>query len=95
MDDSASADRYVSFCGIDCNKQANTLMEKLKQQIKELDPGNPWCRYFEQKFTQQAKIKHDNLFFVGSQLNNLYDFFEEIEDQEALNMLWKLEMECC
>lgn len=31
-------------------------------------------------------MKHDNLFFVGAQMNNLYRFFAALEDQEALHV---------
>ncbi len=40
-------------------------------------------------------MKHDDLFFVSAQMNNLYSFFEELDNQEALQLLWKLEQECC
>ena len=95
VNESATTDRYVSFCGIECDIQAQRLINKLRQHLLRIEPSHPWRRYFEQKFEQQAKMNHDDLFYVGSQLNNLYTFFEEQGDDEAAALLWKLEMECC
>lgn len=39
------------------------------------------------KFDEQIRMKHDNLFFVGALMNNLYRFFAAPEDQEALQLL--------
>ena len=37
----------------------------------------------------------DNLNFVGNQLNVLYSYFAECDDSDALDLLYKLEQECC
>lgn len=94
MDQVSNTDRYVSFCGIECNRWADQLINTLQDT---LDKGaNPeWQAYFTLKFDEQTKMNHDNLFFVGAQMNNLYSFYEEIEDEQALQLLWKLEQECC
>lgn len=34
-------------------------------------------------------------FFVGSQMNNIYAFFSERSDEEALALLYQVEQECC
>ncbi len=90
-----NTDRYQSFCGIECDAQANQLIKRLKDQLLKVEADNKWCMYFKQKFEQQIQYNYDNLHFVGAQLNPLCSFFEEIDDTKALDILWKLEQECC
>ncbi len=94
MGQADNTDRYVSFCGIECDSWADELYNKL-QTILNSDANEQWQRYFSMKLEEQARMKHDNLFFVGAQMNNLYSLFEELGDQDALQLLWKLEQECC
>ncbi|MDY6921294.1 MAG: N(2)-fixation sustaining protein CowN [Pseudomonadota bacterium] len=90
-----TTDRYISFCGIECDQRADQLIGRLQQQLQQLPEHHPWKIYFQQKFREQARQQHDNLFYVGAQLNNLYSFFEEQGDNESLDLLWLLELECC
>lgn len=86
-------DRYVTFLGIDCDAKADRMMEMLSARLASTD--SPWVRYFEQKLAEKARMATDNLHFVGSQINSLYSFFEEVEDEEGLDLLWHLEHNCC
>jgi len=92
---SDGTDRYISFCGIDCDGNANLLLGMLETSIANGKGDSRWHSYFEQKRAQQKKMNHDNLYFVGSQMNSLYSYFEDCEDQQALELLWRLEQECC
>lgn len=92
---STETDRYVTFCGIDCDGNADRLMATLEKHLAAGDGDPKWLTYFKQKQAQQHKLSHDNLYFVGAQVNTLYDYFEECEDSEALELLWQLEQECC
>jgi hypothetical protein len=94
MDQKTKPDRYVSFRGLDCDQWADELYERLKATL-ESGGDRQWQEYFAQKFEEQARMKHDNLFFVGSQMNNLYSFFEEVGDDLTLGLIWRLEQECC
>jgi hypothetical protein len=47
------------------------------------------------KLEQRIALGQDDLFFVGSQLNDLRSFFEEVKDDAALALLDKVEEECC
>lgn len=85
----------MSFCGIECDTWADELIQHLKLRLDGLTPDSRWHEYFCQKFEQQARMDHDSLFFVGSQMNNLYSFFEELGDEHACDQLWRLEQECC
>jgi len=89
-------DRYCSFAGIHCDANANQLINLLEQHLAASENKNTqWQIYFKQKRQQQAQMQHDNLYFIGSQINNLYAYFEQCEDQEALDLLWQIEHECC
>ena len=89
------ADRYISFCGIDCNGNADRLMAMLEAHIQAGDGDTRWCDYFTGKQIQQHAMGQDNLYFVGAQMNNLYSYLESCEDEVALALLWQLEQECC
>lgn len=95
MSQPASTDRYVSFCGIECDKNADTLIARLKAQLSQLPEENNWKRYFRLKFQQQEQMQYDNLFYIGCQTNTLYEFFETVEDAESTALLQQIEEECC
>ena len=88
-------DRYVSFCGIDCNGNANRLIEMLQANLDANKGDSRWRRYFTDKRAQQQRMQQDNLYFVGAQVNTLYSYFQNCDDQAALALLWTLEQECC
>ena len=91
----STSDRYVSFCGIDCNGNADRLIHMLESNLEQ-GKGNPkWQQYFRDKRSQQHRMQQDNLYFVGSQVNTLHSYFEDCDDQPALALLWTLEQECC
>ncbi|WP_353570641.1 N(2)-fixation sustaining protein CowN [Candidatus Albibeggiatoa sp. nov. BB20] len=91
----ATADRYVSFEGIHCDANANQLIEMLENHISQNNGDEQWQIYFKQKRAQQMKMQHDNLYFIGSQMNNLQAYFETCKNDEALGLLWQVEQECC
>lgn len=95
MEQSNKSDRYVSFCGLECDKRADELIDRLKTHLSKLSEDSLWKQYFQQKITQQEKLNHDNLYFVGAQLNNLYSLFDDIGDKEGYEMLWYVEQHCC
>ncbi len=37
----------------------------------------------------------DELFLIHTYINNLFEFFEEVEDEVALTLLDQIERECC
>ncbi|MDO6681732.1 MULTISPECIES: N(2)-fixation sustaining protein CowN [unclassified Oceanobacter] len=92
---SDSRDRYVSFCGIDCDGNANRLISMLENHLANDHGDMRWKTYFEQKRAQQAAMNQDNLYFIGAQMNSLYSYLESCEDEEVLSLLWQLEQECC
>ncbi|MGB1092890.1 MAG: N(2)-fixation sustaining protein CowN [Oceanobacter sp.] len=88
-------DRYVSFCGIDCDGNAAELITTLDNHVQASDGDPRWVDYFQGKRKEQVERGQDNLYFVGSQVNALYAYLESCEDSEATDLLWKLEQECC
>ncbi|MFB9133827.1 N(2)-fixation sustaining protein CowN [Vibrio sp. AK197] len=88
-------DRYISFCNIDCDNNANLLVSMLEHHLTANHGHAQWHSYFENKRQEQANMQRDNLNFVGNQLNMLYEYFRECEDQNALDLLYQIEQECC
>jgi len=88
-------DRYVSFCGIECDQQAAALMAHLESCLARADVDERWRNYFRMKLEQKRTMGHDHLFFIGAQMNNLYEFFDVMADEEAQQKLWRIEQECC
>ncbi|MEX5729060.1 hypothetical protein Ga0609869_002413 [Rhodovulum iodosum] len=89
----ATPDRYVSFVGIDCDGNADRLMDLLVARMAGCN--SRWVGYFDQKLAEKARMGNDNLYFIGSQVNSLSAFFEEIGDDEGLALLAYLEKTCC
>ena len=88
-------DRYISFCGLDCDLKAERLIVMLDDNINAGNGDKRWHTYFAQKREQQAKLQHDNLNFIGHQTNTLYEYFELCNDQAAKKLLYQIEQECC
>lgn len=92
----ATVDRYISFCGIHCDAKADELMERLEKSLTSSEgTAGQWQEYFARKRAEQRKMQQDNLHFVGSQINTLAAYFEHIEDEQSLSLLWYLEEQCC
>ncbi len=90
-----ATDRYVSFCGIECDRWAQELMAYLVETLQKPETDSRWADYFGQKFAERQRMGQDELFFIGAQMNNLYSLFEACDDDAALEMLWRLEQQCC
>ncbi|HEY5716327.1 MAG TPA: N(2)-fixation sustaining protein CowN [Psychromonas sp.] len=88
-------DRYRSFCGIECDLNAERLIAMLEKNIGSGNGDKRWHTYFTQKMQQKTKLQHDNLNFIGQQTNTLYEYFELCNDQAAKELLYKIEQECC
>ena len=95
MNMATQTDRYISFCGIECDQQAYTLMARIESHLKAGKGDERWRAYFTEKLAQKARMNHDHLFFIGAQMNNLYDYLESSADEAGKEMLWRIEQECC
>jgi len=45
--------------------------------------------------TKSATAHYDDLFFVGSQMNNIYSMLEVCDDSEGRELAYQVEQECC
>ncbi len=88
-------DRYISFEGLECDENAIKIVDTIRHYMNRVDEQDRWYRYFEMKFGEQRRMGVDDLFFVGSQMNALYDFFAEIADEATAELLYQVEQECC
>lgn len=88
-------DRYVNFQGIDCDGQASRIISQIEKYTQNSSLNSSWSKYFQAKLVERLSIGQDELHFICSQMNNVYSLFEEYGDAEALNLLEKIEEECC
>ncbi|WP_224983809.1 N(2)-fixation sustaining protein CowN [Geomonas agri] len=96
-----SPDRYVSFAGIEGDKNSQELIALLRRHIDAPEKSNPFWEKFKEKLAQVGQPDHnggrslDELFLVHSYINNIREIFEEYDDQEALRLLEQVERESC
>lgn len=88
-------DRYTTFVGLSCDVNADRLMAMLDNNISTGKGDSKWQTYFTKKRNEQAKLKHDNLNFIGHQTNTLYEYFAACDDEDAKSLLYKIEQQCC
>ncbi|THF63266.1 N(2)-fixation sustaining protein CowN [Pseudothauera rhizosphaerae] len=88
-------DRYVSFCGIDCDGNARLLMQYVRRHIDVPGQSNAFWDQFRDKLEGRSSQRCDELFLVHSYINMIRELFETYEDDEALALLDKIEEECC
>ncbi|PMR78830.1 N(2)-fixation sustaining protein CowN [Billgrantia endophytica] len=94
-DENATIDRYVTFKGIDCDGNAARIMAIIEKHAADPRYASPFWDYFLNKRHPKSGPKPDDLFLIHTNINQIYEFFEECEDAEALNMLTWLEENCC
>lgn len=88
-------DRYLTFAGLGCDENAAAIVKTIHRHIGGAAAASRWGDYFKMKFEEQRRLGVDDLFFVGSQMNNLFEFFAECKDDVALRLLYQVEQECC
>lgn len=94
-------DRYVSFNGIEGDANARELMQMLRLHIDDPAKSNRFWELFRDKLTRVGQPDQnggrclDELFLIHSYINNIRELFEEYDDQPALALLEKIELESC
>ena len=88
-------DRYTTFHGIDCAGNARRVMEFIELNAMASGAPHPFLAYFLAKRTPRSGPAPDDLFLIHSNLNQIREFFEESGNVQALELLFKLEEECC
>jgi len=96
-----TTDRYISYQGIDCEGNSKRLMALLLRHIDDPAKSNLFWDRFKEKLALAGQPKAgggqhpDELFLIHTYINNLFEFFEEVEDEAALALLDQIERECC
>lgn len=94
-------DRYVSFAGIEGDRNSRELIAMLRRHIDMPQRSNGFWEMFKEKLARvgQPELNGgrslDELFLVHSYLNNLRELFEEYDDLPALALLEQIERESC
>lgn len=93
-----ATDRYVTFKGIDCDGNAQRLIERIFAIIDQ--PGN--TNAFWEKFRAEVlaaenihERKFDGLCLLCARVGIIYELFEDHDDEEGHALLDQLENECC
>jgi hypothetical protein len=90
-----TSDRYVTFNGIDCDGNARRVMACIERNIAIPERNNVFWDYFMKKRAGGSGTKPDDLFLIHSNINQVRELFETWADQEAMDLLVRLEEECC
>ncbi|MDD2270648.1 MAG: N(2)-fixation sustaining protein CowN [Desulfuromonadaceae bacterium] len=94
-------DRYVSFVGIEGDKNSRELMTMLRRHIDDPQKTNRFWEMFTEKLDRVGVMDGnggrclDELFLIHSYINNIRELFEEYDDQAALALLEQIETESC
>nr|WP_320050384.1 N(2)-fixation sustaining protein CowN [uncultured Desulfuromonas sp.] len=90
-------DRYLSFKGIDEEKNTTEFIRMLRVHIDDPDKTNAFWEKYKLMLadSESGKSGKDYLFLIHSYLNVLRDYLEEMEDEAALALLEKIEVESC
>jgi hypothetical protein len=94
-------DRYVSFIGIEGDKNSRKLMAMLRRHIDDPARSNRFWELFKEKLDRVGQAGEnggrclDELFLIHSYINNIRELFEEYDDQPALALLERIEIESC
>ncbi|HEY3431882.1 MAG TPA: N(2)-fixation sustaining protein CowN [Rhodocyclaceae bacterium] len=91
----STPDRYVSFKDIDCEGNTRQLMEMIEAHLQDPEKNNPFWEYFMTKRKGGSGPKPDDLFLIHSNINQIREFFESCDDEDALTLLLQIEEECC
>jgi len=101
MQQESKPDRYVSFNGIEGDKNSRELMVLLRCHIDDTDKTNRFWELFKEKLARVGQPDEnggrclDELFLIHSYINNIRELFEQYDDQPALALLEKIEIESC
>jgi hypothetical protein len=101
MQQNNKPDRYVSFVGIEGDKNSRELMALLRRHIDDPQKSNRFWELFKDKLELVGKPNLnsgrclDDLYLIHAYINNIRELFELYDDQPALELLEQIEMENC
>jgi hypothetical protein len=94
-------DRYVSFVGIEGDKNSRELVMLLRRHIDDPIKSNRFWELFKDKLACVGQPGEnggrclDELFLIHSYINNIRELFEQYDDQPSLDLLEQIEDESC
>ncbi len=90
-------DRYVSFKGIEEDKNTREFIRLLRVHIDDPEKTNAFWERYKQMLadSESGRSGKDYLFLIHSYINILRDYLEEMDDAMALALLEKIEAESC
>jgi hypothetical protein len=94
-------DRYVSFVGIEGDKNSRELIAMLRRHIDDPGKTNRFWDMFKEKLVSVGLTDQnggrclDELFLIHSYINDIRELFEEYDDLPALTLLEQIETESC
>lgn len=94
-------DRYVSFVGIEGDKNSQELIVMLRRHIDDPHKTNRFWDLFKEKLARASQTDRnggscqDELLLVHSYINIIRELFEQYDDQPALALLERIETESC
>ncbi len=71
------------------------IVDYLKQRLTHSYATAPYHGYLTQKLMEQQQRNQDDLHFVHSQVNVLFDYFRGTGDFTGMQLLEGIEQECC
>jgi hypothetical protein len=101
MHQQCKPDRYVSFAGIEGDKNSRELMKMLRRHIDDPAKTNRYWELFKDKLDRVGKPVEqggrcmDELYLIHAYINNIRELFERYNDQQALTLLDRIEAESC
>lgn len=101
MRQGGTPDRYVSFVGIESDKNSRELMVLLRRHIDDPAKSNRYWELFKEKLDRVGKPVEqggrcmDELYLIHAYINNIRELFEVYDDQPALALLDRIEAESC
>jgi hypothetical protein len=101
MREEQKPDRYVSFVGIEGDKNSRELIVMLRRHIDDPHKTNRFWEMFKEKLNRVGKPDEnsgrclDELYLIHASINNIEELFELYDDQPALALLEKIEAESC
>jgi hypothetical protein len=94
-------DRYVSFVGIEGDKNSHELMVLLRRHIDDPQKSNRFWELFKGQLELVGKPDQnsgrclDELYLIHAYINNIRALFEQYDDLPALALLEQIETESC
>jgi len=49
-------DRYVTFAGLDCDRIASAVVDRIRHHIEHTPAAGQWADYFSAKFMEQKHL---------------------------------------